>query len=178
MTEKTKTNKPTASIVVVIDEKNAIGKDNDLLCHLPNDLKHFKGITLHNTVIMGRKTLEAMPNGKALPKRTNIVLTTNKDLQFENCVMLHSLPEVWEYCKDEKEIFFIGGGQIFNAVINDIDKLYITRIHHAFEDADTFFPELNFDKWMLKEEEKHKADNKHKYDYTFQTYIRKPISNM
>ena len=171
MTDKTK--KPTASIVVVIDENNAIGKDNDLLCHLPNDLKHFKSITLHSTIIMGRRTLEAMPKGKALPKRTNIVLTSNKELQYENCIMLHSLPEVWEYCKDEREIFFIGGGQIYNAVFNDVDKLYITRIHHAFEHADTFFPNIDFNNWILIEEEKHKADDKHKYDYTFQTYIRK-----
>ena len=173
MIDNIKTEKPMASIVVVVAENNAIGKDNDLLCHLPNDLKHFKAITLHNTIIMGRRTLEAMPGGKALPKRTNIVLTSNKELQYENCIMLHSLPEVWEYCKNEKEIFFIGGGQIYNAVFDDIDKLYLTRIHHAFEDADTFFPKINFDEWELMEEEKHKADDKHKYDYTFQTYIRK-----
>ena len=173
MIDNIKTEKPMASIVVVVAENNAIGKDNDLLCHLPNDLKHFKAITLHNTIIMGRRTLEAMPGGKALTKRTNIVLTSNKELQYENCIMLHSLPEVWEYCKNEKEIFFIGGGQIYNAVFDDIDKLYLTRIHHAFEDADTFFPKINFDEWELMEEEKHTADDKHKYDYTFQTYIRK-----
>lgn len=173
MDNKTEIQKPTASIVVVIDENNAIGKNNGLLCHLPNDLKHFKKITLNNTIIMGRKTLEAMPNGAALPKRTNIVLTTNKDLQFENCVMLHSLPEVWEYCKNEKEIFFIGGGQIYKAVFNEVDKLYLTRIHHPFEGADTFFPEIDFDNWTLMDEEKHKADERHAYDYTFQTYLRK-----
>ena len=173
MTDKTKINKPVASIVVVVDENNAIGKDKDLLCHLPNDLKHFKAITLHNTIIMGRRTLEAMPRGEALPKRTNIVLTSNKHLQFKNCVMLHSLPEVWEYCKDEREIFFIGGGQVYNAVFDDIDKLHITRIHHAFEDADTFFPKIKLDEWTLIKEEKHKADDKHAYNYTFQTYMRK-----
>lgn len=165
--------KPLASIVVVIDENNAIGKDNDLLFHLPNDLKHFKSITLHNTIIMGRRTLEAMPNSKALPKRTNIVLTSNMDLKFENCVMLHSLTEVWEYCKNEEEIFYIGGGQIYKAVINEIDKLYITRVHYTFKDADTFFPDVNFDNWNLIEEEKHEADDRHAYDYTFQTYMRK-----
>ena len=165
--------RPIASIVVIVDENNAIGKDNSLLTHLPNDLSHFKKITLHNTIIMGRRTLEAMPNGTALPKRTNIVLTTNKYTAFENCVMLNSISEVWEYCKDEKEIFFIGGGQIYNAVINDVDKLYLTRVHHTFEDADTFFPEINFDNWSLIEEEKHEADERHDYDYTFQTYTRK-----
>lgn len=167
-----KNNKPIASIVVVVDEKNAIGKDNDLLCHLPNDLKHFKQITLNHCVIMGRRTLEAMPNG-ALPKRTNIVLTRNKDVQFENSVMLHSLEDVWEYCKNEEEIFFIGGGQIFDLVLKDVDKLYLTRIHYTFEDAETFFPEINFEEWELISQEKHKADERHAYDYTFQNYVRK-----
>ena len=173
MKNETKATKPTSSIVVIVDKNNAIGKDGGLLCHLPNDLKHFKNITLNNTIIMGRRTLEAMPNGKALPKRKNIVLTNNKDLQIDNCVMLHSLPEVWEYCKDKEEIFFIGGGQIFNAVLGDIDKLHLTRIHHVFEGADTFFPSVDFDKWKLIEEEKHKADDRHAYDYTFQTWVRK-----
>lgn len=173
MKDKTETIKPTASAVVIVDENNAIGINKNLLCHLPNDLKHFKSITLHNTIIMGRHTLEAMPNGAALPKRKNIVLTSNYDLQFDNCVMLHSIPEVWEYCKDEKEIFFIGGGQIFDAVIDDLDKLYMTRIHHTFEKADTYFPEINFDNWDLIDEEKQKADDKHAYDYTFQTFTRK-----
>ena len=173
MKEKKKTNKPTASIVVVVHENNAIGKNKNLLCHLPNDLKHFKNITLHNTIIMGRRTFEAMPNGEALPQRKNIVLTSNKDLQFDNCIMLYSLPEVWEYCKDEEEVFFIGGGQIFDAVFNDMDKLHLTRIHHIFEAADTYFPKIDFSEWELIEEEKNKADDKHAYDYTFQTYVRK-----
>lgn len=165
--------RPITTIVVVLDENNAIGKENDLLYHLPKDLRHFKSITLHNVIIMGRRTLEAMPRSAALPKRTNIVLTSNKYLEFKNCVMLNSIPEVLEYCKDEKEIFFIGGGQVYNAVIDDIDKLQITRVHHSYEGADTFFPEINFDEWSLINEEKHKADDRHDYDYTFQTYIRK-----
>ncbi|MDD4727330.1 MAG: dihydrofolate reductase [Dysgonamonadaceae bacterium] len=173
MKKQQKSNKPTASIVVVVDENNAIGKNKNLLCHLPNDLKHFKNITLHNTIIMGRKTLEAMPNGAALPKRKNIVLTTDNQLKIDNCVMLHSLPEVWEYCKDEDEVFFIGGGQIFDAVFDDMDKLHLTRIHHTFEGADTYFPAIDFSEWELIEEEKHKADERHAYDYTFQTYERK-----
>ena len=168
-----KNNKPIASIVVILDEKNAIGKDNSLLCHLPNDLKHFKEITLNHCVIMGRKTLQSMPNGVALPKRTNIVLTKNKEAQFENCVILNSIKDVWEYCKDEKEIFFIGGGQIFDAILKEIDKLYITRIHHTFVDAETFFPEINFDEWELISEEKHQSDERHAYDYTFQNFVRK-----
>ncbi|MGV8962263.1 MAG: dihydrofolate reductase [Candidatus Saccharimonadaceae bacterium] len=167
-----KSKKPTASIVVIMDEKNGIGKNNGLLCHLPNDLKHFKRITLHNIVIMGRRTLEAM-NG-ALSQRTNIVLTSNKDLKYEECVMLHSLPEVWEFCKNEKEIFFIGGGQLFDDVLKDSEKLYLTRIHHIFEDADTFFPKIDFEEWKLIDEEKHQTDEKHSYDYTFQTFVRKP----
>lgn len=165
--------KPKVSLVVVADEQNAIGKDKDLLCHLPNDLKHFKNITINNTIVMGRRTLEAMPHGKALPNRKNIVLTSSKDLQFDNCIMIHSLEEMWDYCKNEDEIFVIGGGQIFDAVIDDADKLYLTRIHHTFEGADTFFPDIKLSEWKLVEEEKFKKDEKHKYDYTFQTYIRK-----
>lgn len=173
MNKNTELKRPIASIVVVVDENNAIGKDNGLLSHLPNDLRHFRKITLHKTIVMGRRTLEAMPNSAALPKRTNIVLTSKRHKEFKNCVMLNSIPEVWEYCKNEKEIFFIGGGQVYNAVIDDADKLYLTRVHYSFEGADTFFPEINFNDWSLIEEEKHTADEKHDYDYTFQTYIRK-----
>ncbi len=165
--------RPLTSIVVVIDENNAIGNDNGLLCHLPNDLKHFKDITLHGTIIMGRRTLESMPNGKPLPKRENIILTRNRTLQYENCIMLNSIDEVWEYCKNKKEIFFIGGGQIYNSIINEVDKLYITRVHHAFEDADTFFPDIDKSQWVLIEEETHRADDKHAYDYAFLIYKRK-----
>jgi len=137
------------SIIVVADEKNAIGKNGDLLCHLPSDLKYFKRITEHHTIVMGRKTFESLPKG-ALPNRQNIVLTNDRNAHFENCVVCHSLDEVWEKCENGKEIFFVGGGEIYKMMLPQTDKLYLTRIHHTFEDADTFFPEIQAWKNKLK----------------------------
>lgn len=153
------------SIIVAADEKNAIGKNNDLLCHLPNDLKYFKSITDGHTIIMGRKTFESLPKG-ALPNRRNIVITRNKDLQFERCEMCSSIEEALDLCKDEAEVFIIGGGSLYNATIGIADKLYLTRIHTTFSDADTFFPVID-SSWKEVSREDHKADEKHKYDYSF-----------
>lgn len=157
------------SIIVAIDENNAIGRDNDLLCHLPNDLKHFKTVTQGSTVIMGRRTFESLPKG-ALPNRRNIVITRNKDLQFDRCEMVSSLDEASKLCEDESEIFFIGGGTIYKESMAIADKLYITRIHHAFVDADTFFPDINPDEWKEVAVEKYLPDEKHKYAYSFITF--------
>lgn len=156
------------SIIVAIDENNAIGKDNDLLCHLPNDLKHFKTVTEGHPVIMGRKTFESLPKG-ALPNRRNIVITRNKDLQFERCEMVSSIQEAINLCADESEVFFIGGGTIYNEAINFADKLYLTRIHHQFE-ADTFFPAITPSQWKEISKEDFLPDEKHKYGYSFITF--------
>ena len=160
------------SIIVIIDEQNAIGKNGDLLCHLPNDLKHFKRITEHHTIVMGRKTFESLPKG-ALPNRQNIVLTNDKNAHFDNCIICHSLDEVWQHCSDEKEVFFVGGGEIYKTMLPQADKLYLTRIHHTFENADTFFPEINFDEWELIDSQENSADERHWYDYTFLVYVRR-----
>ncbi len=159
-------------IIVAIDEQNAIGRNGDLLCHLPNDLKHFKNITSGHTVIMGRRTYESLPKG-ALPNRINIVIASDKAENYPNCIVVRSLDEAFEKAPDGKEIFIIGGGQLYRTALPIVDTLYLTRIHHTFEDADTFFPEIDFDKCELLEKEEHKADEKHKYDYTFLKYIRK-----
>ncbi len=160
------------AIVVVTDEQNAIGKNGDLLCHLPNDLKHFKRITEHHTIVMGRRTFESLPKG-ALPNRVNVVLTRDKNLRLPGAVICHSLDEVWRQCVDEETVFFVGGGQIYKMIIDQTDSLYLTRVHHTFDDADTFFPDIDFDAWTLTEKEAHRADEKHPYDYTFLTYMRK-----
>lgn len=157
------------SIIVAVDENNAIGRDNDLLCHLPNDLKHFKSVTNGYPVIMGRKTFESLPKG-ALPNRRNIVITRNKNLQFDNCEMCSSIEEAITLCKDESQIFFIGGGTIYNEVINIADTLYLTRIHHKFEETDTFFPNINESEWKEISTEHHQTDEKHKYPYSFITF--------
>ncbi|MDO5522686.1 MAG: dihydrofolate reductase [Bacteroidia bacterium] len=161
-----------AAIIVAIDEQNAIGRNGDLLCHLPNDLKHFKNITSGHTVVMGRRTYESLPKG-ALPNRTNIVITSDKPENYPGCIVVRSLEKAFEKAPADKEIFIIGGGQLYRSSLEFTDKLYLTRIHHTFEDADTFFPEINFNEWELLEKEEHKADEKHTLDYTFEEYIRK-----
>ena len=157
------------SIIVAVDENNAIGKDNNLLCHLPNDLKYFKSVTQGFPVIMGRKTFESLPKG-ALPNRRNVIITRNKDLHFDRCEMVSSIDEAIELCENESEIFFIGGGTIYNEAIKIADKLYVTLIHHKFEEVDTFFPVIDDNIWQEVSKEDHPSDEKHKYGYSFITF--------
>lgn len=154
------------SIIVAVDENNAIGKENNLLCHLPNDLKYFKSVTQGFPVIMGRKTFESLPKG-ALPNRRNIVITRNKDLQFDRCEMVSSISEAIALCKDEEQLFIIGGGSIYREAMDMADRLYLTRIHHGFTDADTFFPAVDPTQWCEVAREDHQPDEKHKYGYSF-----------
>lgn len=160
------------AIIVALDEENAIGHDGALLCYLPNDLKHFKQITNGHTVIMGRKTFESLPKG-ALPNRTNIVITSDAAENYPGCIVVRSVEEALSYCAEQEKIFIIGGGQLYRSTIQFIDLLYLTRIHYTFDDADTFFPEIDFDEWVLIEKEEHTADEKHLYDYSFLTYVKK-----
>jgi dihydrofolate reductase len=159
------------AIIVALDEKNAIGKNGNLLCHLPNDLKHFKRITENYTVVMGRKTFESLPKG-ALPNRKNIVLTSGKAEDFPGCRICRTPEEIRTATTDDEKIFIIGGAQLYRTALPCVNRLYITRIHHTFGDADTFFPDINFSEWELTEKETHAADEKHRYDYTFLTYIK------
>lgn len=157
------------SIIVAIDEKNAIGKDNQLLCHLPNDLKYFKSVTQGHTVIMGRNTYESLPNG-ALPNRRNIVLSRNKDLQLDRCEVSSSLEDAIALCDSETEVFIIGGATVYAKAIDIADKLYITYIHHQFEGTDAFFPEVDKNKWIESSHIENDADEKNKYAHTFVVY--------
>ena len=161
------------AIIVALDEKNAIGKNGDLLCHLPNDLKHFKRITENYTVVMGRKTFESLPKG-ALPNRKNIVLTSEKEEDFPGCIVCRTLEEIKQATADDEKIFIIGGAQLYRTALPFVNRLYITRIHHTFDDADTFFPDIDWTKWKLIDEEKHPSDERHAYDYTFETYELNP----
>ena len=165
-------NKYNIGAVVTVDQNNAIGNKGDLLCHLPNDLKHFKDITTGHTVVMGRRTFESLPKG-ALPNRTNIVVSSASADNFPGCITAKSIEEALSKCTPDEEIFIMGGGQLYNATIDITNNLYLTRIHHSFEEVDTYFPEINFDEWQLVEEEHHKADDRHKYDYSFLKYVRK-----
>ncbi len=161
------------AIVVALDEKNAIGKNGNLLCHLPNDLKHFKRITENYTVVMGRKTFESLPKG-ALPNRKNIVLTSGKAEDFPGCRICRTPEEIRMATIDDEKIFIIGGAHLYRTALPFVNRLYITRIHHTFDDADTFFPDIDWTKWKQLDAEKHASDEKHAYDYTFETYELNP----
>lgn len=160
------------SIIVAIDKNNAIGKENQLLCHLPNDLKYFKSVTQGHTVIMGRNTYESLPNG-ALPNRRNIVLSRNKDLRLERCEVSSSLEDAIALCSNESEVFIIGGATVYAKAIDLADKLYITYIRHKFEGTDAFFPEVDENKWIESSRIDNGADDKNKYAHTFAIYDRK-----
>lgn len=135
------------SIIVAIAQNFAIGKDNDLLFHLPNDLKRFKQITTGHPVIMGRNTLLSLPKG-ALPNRRNIVITDNPDEIFDRCEMVFSVDEALEAVKEESEAFIIGGGSIYRQFFPLAGKLYLTLVHRDF-DADVFFPEIDYSQWEV-----------------------------
>jgi len=160
------------SIIVAIAENYAIGKKGDLLCHLPADLKHFKEITSGSTVLMGERTFFSLPK-HPLPNRRNIVLTDVPGKTFEGAEAVYSLDELIAKVKQEEEAFVIGGGMVYRQMMPKADKLYITHIHHSWEDADTFFPEIKESEWQLLSAERHSADEKNPYDYTFAEYGRR-----
>ena len=159
----------TIQSVVIVDQSNGIGKNNQLLCHMPADLKHFKLLTVGHPVIMGRKTFESM--GKALPNRRNIVIST-QDLQFEDCDVVNSLESAIDICRGQDLISIIGGATIFEQSLNMVDTIHLTCIHHTFE-ADTFFPKIDSETWEISSKEDFKADEKNHYDYSFITYKRR-----
>ena len=160
------------SIIVAVAENYAIGKKGDLLCHLPADLKHFKEITSGKTVLMGERTFYSLPK-HPLPNRRNIVLTDVQGKTFEGAEAVYSLDELCAKVQGEEEAFVIGGGMVYRQMMPIADKLYITHIHHSWDDADTFFPEIKEDEWKLISSEEHKADEKNPYDFTFCTYNRR-----
>ena len=160
------------SIIVAIAENYAIGKKGDLLCHMPADLKHFKEITSGKTVMMGERTFFSLPK-HPLPNRRNIVLTDVAGKTFEGAEAVYSIDEMVKLINGEEEAFVIGGGMVYRQMMPRADKLYITHIHNSWEDADTFFPEIKESEWKLLSAERHEADEKNPYAYTFAEYTRK-----
>lgn len=155
------------SLIVAVDLNNGIGKDNQLPWHLPADLKHFKNLTSGHPVLMGRKTFDSI--GKALPNRRNIVISRQSGVEFPGVEFCNSLEQAVMLCKNEDEIFIIGGSQIFEQALPLSDTLYLTRIDHNFE-ADTFFPEINPEQWIEIEKNHHHPDQKNLYSYSFIKY--------
>lgn len=159
------------SIIVAVAQENAIGKNNDLLCYMPADLKHFKELTSGHTIVMGRRTFESLPKG-ALPNRTNVVLTRTEGATFAGCQVYHSLEEALPHFESEEEVFIIGGAVLYTEALPKADRLYLTYIHHHFEDADTFFPQIEADEWEIVAREDHDADEKNPYPFSFVTLDR------
>ncbi len=163
-----------ASLVVAASTNNAIGKNGQLLWHLPNDLKFFKNITWAMPVTMGRKTFESLGN-KPLNGRLNIVITRQENFIAQGIAVVSNIDDALFLAQQHhyKELMILGGGEIYKAAIRNADKIYITRVHAVFEDADTFFPEIDESKWQLTSNQDFFKDEKHAYDYSFQVWEKK-----
>lgn len=157
------------TMIAAAAENNALGKDNDLVWHLPDDFKRFKQLTMGHHIIMGRKTFETFP--KPLPNRTHIVITRKKDYQKEGAIVVQSLEEALELAKDDPQPFIIGGGEIYKLGLAEADKIELTRVHGTFE-ADAFFPEIDEKNWKLVSSSFHPKDENHNYAFTYLTYER------
>ncbi|WP_413999459.1 dihydrofolate reductase [Flavobacterium sp. W1B] len=157
-------------MIAAVAENNALGKNNELVWHLPNDFKRFKNLTSGHHIIMGRKTFESFP--KPLPNRTHIVITRQKDYKPEGCIVVNSIEEAIKICPENEISYVIGGGEIYELAMIYSDKIELTLVHHSF-DADAFFPEIKLDDWKIINSEFQPKDEKHLFDYTYQTYIRK-----
>ena len=160
------------SIIVAVAKNGAIGRDNQLLYHLPNDLKHFKELTTGHTIIMGRKTFESLPKG-ALPNRRKIVLSRQEGLHFENAECYRSLEDALMQCDYTEDIYIIGGAELYKQTIGLASRIHLTLIDDTPQDADAFFPTLNPEEWTETAHEEHSADEKHAQAYTFIDYERK-----
>ena len=159
------------TIIVAVAENNAIGKDNQLLWHLSDDLKRFKSLTSGHHIIMGRKTFESFP--KPLPNRTHVVITKQEDYKVPHgIIVVNSLKEALYVAKEDNQPFIIGGGEIYNQSLEVANKIELTRVHHNFE-ADTFFPKIDNSIWKETSNVYHKKDDKNEFDYSFISYIRK-----
>lgn len=157
------------SMIVAMAGNRAIGKDNDLLWHLPDDFKHFKAVTMGKPIVMGRKTYDSI--GRPLPGRKNVVVTRDKTFSADGVVVVRSIDDALAATRDDDEIMVIGGASFYEQMLPLANKLFVTWVHHNFE-ADAFFPDINLDEWRVIEQTDHRADDRHVYDYSFVTYER------
>ena len=161
------------SLIVAAATNNGIGKDNQLLWHLPKDLQFFKKITWAMPVVMGRKTFESL-SGKPLQGRLNIVITRQKDWKPEGIVVVHSLKDALFVAKsaDYKEVFIAGGGEIYRECLPIAHKVYLTRVQ-AEPEADTFFPDIDQSNWQLTSDQSFPSNEKHAFPFSFQLWERR-----
>lgn len=166
-----KAKKPELTIIVAAAENDAIGKENQLIWHLSDDLKRFKNLTNGHHIIMGRKTFESFP--KPLPNRTHVVITRQNNYKAPSGVIIvNSLQDAIDASKNNSQPFVIGGGEIYKQAMDVADKIELTRVHHNFE-ADTYFPEIDTKVWKETANTFHKKDENHDYEFSFITYERK-----
>ena len=160
-------------VIAAAAENNALGINNDLPWHLPDDFKRFKTLTTGHKIIMGRKTLESFP--RPLPNREHIAITRSKSYcpKFP-CTLVHTIADAIELVENDEKSFIIGGGEIYRQSLTYATKIELTRVHTEVE-ADTFFPEIDLSIWHLVKEEHHSKDEKHEYDFSYLTYVRKSV---
>ncbi|WP_018478397.1 dihydrofolate reductase [Pontibacter roseus] len=160
------------AIVVAVAENNVIGRNNQLIWHLPADLRHFKQKTMSHPMVMGRKTFESI--GKPLPGRTTIIVTRQEGFEAEGCLVVHSVQEALQKGRelDKEQVSIVGGAEIYKQVLPEVDTIFLTEVHHTFE-GDTFFPELDMAEWQEVNAEQHEPDEKNPYPYTFRELRRK-----
>lgn len=159
----------TISIIVAVADNGVIGNRGELAWHLPGEMAHFKAVTMGHPIIMGRKTHESI--GRALPGRTNIVISRNQDYEAPGCIVVGSIEAALNRAGDEDEVFIIGGATIYDAALPITNQLYLTKVH-ATPEGDTFF-RYDSDEWTVAEQEEHAADEKNQYAYTFMRLTRK-----
>lgn len=157
-------------LIAAAAENNALGKDNQLVWHLPDDFKRFKQLTRHHTIIMGRKTFESFP--QPLPDRHHIIITRQASYEAPGCTVVKSIEEALEAAPKNEDVYVIGGGEIYQLALPLSDAIELTRVHGTFE-ADAYFPVINPDEWELIASEYHPKDEKHQVDFTYETYHRK-----
>jgi len=157
------------SMIVAMADNGAIGKDNELLWHLPKDFQHFKAVTMGKPILMGRKTYESI--GRPLPGRKNIVITRDERFDAEGVTVVHSISSALEEAKEFDDVMVIGGASFYEQMLPRVDTLYVTVVRQHF-DADAFFPEINAAEWQIVEQVNHEPDEKHAYPFSFITYQR------
>ncbi len=162
----------TLSIICALTANQAIGNKGQLLYYLPADLKHFKNLTTGHTIIMGRKTFESLPKG-ALPNRRNVVITRQTDYAAPNIEVFHSLEAALQACQTDEEVYIIGGESVYAEALPLAKRLCLTHIDAVAEEADTFFPALNWEDWQVENSEHHEPDEKNSLPYDFVNYLRK-----
>jgi dihydrofolate reductase len=171
ITETSKKKTSELTIIVAAGENDAIGKDNQLIWHLSDDLKRFKSLTNGHHIIMGRKTFESFP--KPLPNRTHIVISRQTDYKVpDGVIVVNSLEDAIDAARNDKQPFVIGGGEIYKQALPLADKIELTRVHHSFE-ADTFFPKIDSSIWTEINNTFHDKDENHNYAFSFLTYTKK-----